>query len=201
MSEHRPPRIYVIGPFRSPTEYERRQHIARAEATALEVARAGAYYRCPHLHSCHFDGLLTDAYWLGLGLDLLAECDAAVLVPGWQEYLRAGSPRASHGSIAEVAECERRGMLVLVDVEAVSAFVAAWSPEHEVEMRALVTGRTASGGPCLTAPLPGDLDPDPALCCEAFVKGAPAGHCEGSGHFLCRQCSRRAPAEPEDLRV
>lgn len=128
------PRIYIIGPFRAPTELERRQNIARAEEAALAVARAGAYYRCPHLHSCHFDGQLDDAYWLGLGMDLLGECDAAFLVQdraGWttgsqRTYLLPGEA-ASTGSIAEVEFCKRRGLEVLTDLVEVEAFVRCWA--------------------------------------------------------------------------
>jgi len=129
------PRIYIIGPFRAETEYERRGNIARAEEAALAVARAGAFYRCPHLHSAHFDGQVDDTYWLGLGLDLLSECDAAYLVPdragfttsGYRSYLQAGSPAASKGSLAEVEFCKRRGLELLNDLVEVEAFVRCWA--------------------------------------------------------------------------
>lgn len=51
----RRPRAYVIGPFRANSEFLRRQNIARAERAALDLATLGFYYRCPHLHSAHFD--------------------------------------------------------------------------------------------------------------------------------------------------
>ena len=122
----RKPRIYTIGPFRAPTEFQRRQNIARAEALALAIARLGAFYRCPHLHSAHFDGEGDDAYWLALALDMMSECDAAVLVPG-PPYLQAERPGASHGSIAEVRWCEANGRPVLQDMDEVRAFVDAWT--------------------------------------------------------------------------
>jgi len=187
----RPPRIYVIGPFRAPTEYQRRKNIAMAEAVALGVAESGAHFFCPHMHTAHFDGLLTDEYWLGLGIAWLAECDAAVLVPGWQDYLDPSSQRASRGSIAEVAECGRLGMEVIMGTEFVPGFVAEWTPEREAAMRSLVTS-----GPM--QPLPCDPDPAPERRCDDLVPGGPSGTCESDGHYRCRECARMVRAKLED---
>jgi hypothetical protein len=140
MADHVLPRIYIIGPFRAPTELERRQNIARAEALALHVAEAGALFRCPHTHTAHFDGLLTDAYWIALGLDMLSECDAAVLVkdhdglmfvPPWRFYLDPirGRP-TSHGSIAEVAWCEAHCRPVLRDEIDLAYFIEEWRKDE-----------------------------------------------------------------------
>jgi hypothetical protein len=177
--EPRPPRIYVIGPFRAPTEYERRANIARAEALALEVAKLGAHFFCPHTHTAHFDGLLTDEYWIGLGLAWLAKCDAAVLVPGWQDYLNPASERSSHGSIAEMAWMLEHDRPVLLSADDLRAFVASWSP----------------------SPLPGDPDPAPERRCEDFMAGRPSGTCESDGHYRCRECARMASAKLEVPRV
>lgn len=131
------PRIYTLGPFRAPTEYVRRRHIARAERLALQIAEFGGLYYCPHLHSCHFDGLLTDEYWLRLALDMLRQCDAAALVgppddilePHQPEddrypriYLDPSSAHASHGSIAEAQVCRKLGIPVLVNLQEVRLF-------------------------------------------------------------------------------
>lgn len=134
------PRIYICGPFRAESEYARRANVARAEAAALEVARAGAWYRCPHLHSAHFDGVpgLDDAYWLGLGLDLLAECDAAYLVPDapdagpsptaapWRHYLVPGTAWTSGGSLREVEVCDTDHRPVLQDAADLAFYLASW---------------------------------------------------------------------------
>jgi hypothetical protein len=127
-------RIYIIGPFRADTEYERRQNIARAEEAALFVASKGAYYRCPHLHSAHFDGQIDDSYWINLGLDMLSECDAAYLVPDradrkpgmFRGYLQPGWDIASKGSITEVETCKRRGIEILCDQVEVDAYIRCW---------------------------------------------------------------------------
>lgn len=143
----RRPRAYVIGPFRTNSEFLRRQNIARAERAALDLATLGFYYRCPHLHSAHFDGLLKDDYWLDLGLDLLAECDCAYLVPDESEALRScefgGSlvPRAyllpgcyhSAGSAAEVEWCRERGVPVLASVQELRRFLDAWRKKSRAE--------------------------------------------------------------------
>ena len=136
-ADRKRPRVYVIGPvigpFRAASEYERRAHIARAEAIALAVARAGAFPRCPHTHTAHFDGVagVDNALWMELGLDMLSECDAAVLVPGWQRYLDPTIEVASHGSIAERDWCAAHGLLVLRDQAEVIAFVARWKHDHD----------------------------------------------------------------------
>lgn len=150
MSRRRP-RAYVIGPFRSNSELGRRRNIARAEQAALDLATLGFYYRCPHLHSAHFDGLLQDDYWLGLGLDLLAECDCAYLVPDELDAAESiaavpGLPRAylrqgcylSAGSAAEVAWCQERGVPVLASVGACRRFLDAWrkKPRADRELEA-----------------------------------------------------------------
>ena len=129
----RPPRIYTIGPFRAPTEFQRRQNIARAEALALAIARLGAFYRCPHLHSAHFDGEGDDAYWLALALDMMSECDAVALVADMdgsygsdRRYLDAEGSEASHGSIAELNSAEDSGLPVLWTESDLRAFVEGW---------------------------------------------------------------------------
>lgn len=136
------PRIYVIGPFRAPTELGRRRNVARAEDAALQLAKAGALYRCPHLHSAHFDGQEPgDAYWLELGMDLLAECDAAYLVEdapdapsvsgGDGEQRSWLLPRwLSKGSAAEVKWCREHGLTVLETPAQVAAFVKRWTEDH-----------------------------------------------------------------------
>ena len=136
----RKPRIYIIGPFRGATEYDRRSNIARAEDAAIDVAKAGAFYRCPHLHSAHFEGLLTDEYWLGLGIDLLSECDAAYLVPDAADAPMCtggtGPQRAyllprwlSRGSAAEVAWCVARGIPAFDSIRQVELLVAKKAPD------------------------------------------------------------------------
>jgi hypothetical protein len=143
----RRPRCYIIGPFRAQTELGRRQNIAAAERTALNVAAVGYFYRCPHLHSAHFDGQLDDAYWLALGLDLLSECDVAYLVPDpacpegmllGRSWLDPTGGCVSTGSTAEVAWCYEHGIPVFYNEKQLRSFVDNWNcrdagklPENE----------------------------------------------------------------------
>lgn len=52
-----------------------------------------------------------------------------------------------------------------------------------------VNGRRAFG-------MPGVRDPDAP--CDAFAPGKPAGKCETDGHYMCDECSNRAPDEGEN---
>ena len=163
----RPPRIYIAGPFRGATEYDRRRNVSAAEWLALRVARLGAFVRCPHTMTAHFEGQCTDAYWLASGMDMLAECSALALVEGHEAYLRPDKPWASRGTIAEVQEAVRRGIPVLRSEAEVRLFVEEWS-----------FGR------------------DPLLPCEAWEPGIPSGDCETDGHYRCRECARMTPDHP-----
>ena len=98
--------VYIAGPFRAPTEYQRRTHIANAERRALEVWKLGLVALCPHLNTAHFDGEGDDAVWLAGDLELLKRCDAVLMVEGWER---------SQGATHERTVAVERGMPVFED--------------------------------------------------------------------------------------
>lgn len=75
--------VYIAGPFRGKTEWDRQQNIRRAEGLALEVWRLGAAAICPHKNTEHFDGSAPDELWLRGDLEILRRCDAVILLPTW----------------------------------------------------------------------------------------------------------------------
>lgn len=107
--------VYIIGPFRAPTHWEVEQNVRRAEALALEVANLGAMPLCPHANTRHFDGLLTDEFWLDGTMELGRRCDAAIVVDGWE---------SSSWSKAEIADFDRRCATVFLNLKALAEWLA-----------------------------------------------------------------------------
>lgn len=103
------PVVYVAGPYRARTpgpgggynHWAQEQNIRQAEDVALDVWRLGGAAVCPHLNTAHFQGALPDEVWLQGDLDILARCDAVMLVPGWED---------STGTRAEVAFADAHGI-------------------------------------------------------------------------------------------
>jgi len=102
-----PPVVFVAGPFRGANEYERRQNIARAEALALEVWRAGFAAITPHLNTAHFQDAAPDDVWLQGDLAILARCDAMIVTDDWQR---------SEGARNEVDFARSRGIPIAGEV-------------------------------------------------------------------------------------
>lgn len=96
--------VYVIGPFRGKTPWDVHQNVSNAEKLGFKVAQAGAMPLIPHKNTEHFDGLLTDDFWIEGTKELLRRCDAAITVSAididWT---------CSAGSRGEVLEFERLG--------------------------------------------------------------------------------------------
>jgi len=108
--------VYVAGKFRGETPWEVHRNVVQAEAAALDVARAGAMPLCPHKNTEHFDGMLTNEFWLAGTMELLRRCDAVyVFDPGHTE--------TSSGTRAEVDEARRRGLPVFLDLDTLSEWV------------------------------------------------------------------------------
>lgn len=111
----RMPVVYVAGPFRAPTAWKRERNIREAEELAFLVAEAGAMPLCPHTNTRHFDGELTDEFWLAGTLELLRRCDAAAFTVRWQQ---------SQGARAEMEDCMVRSIPVFRESE-----VRAWDAQ------------------------------------------------------------------------
>jgi hypothetical protein len=90
--------IYVAGPYRAPTTWERDRNIQAAREVGATVARLGAYPVIPHSNTSHMDGLCDDQFWLDGTLELMRRCDGMLLVVGWNK---------SSGTRGEMAEAER----------------------------------------------------------------------------------------------
>ena len=101
--------VFVCGPFRGKTPWGVECNVHRAEAVAFRVAQEGAVPLCPHTMYRHFDGTLTDAFWLAGARELLRRSDAVVLAQGWQE---------SEGSRGEYAEALEREMPIFRGADA-----------------------------------------------------------------------------------
>lgn len=98
--------IYVAGPYRAPTAWQREQNIHRARTWGVALAKAGAYPVIPHANTAHFDGEAEDTLWLAGTLELMRRCDGVLLIDGWDR---------SSGARAEREEAYRLGLPVLGD--------------------------------------------------------------------------------------
>jgi nucleoside 2-deoxyribosyltransferase len=100
----KPAVVYVAGPIRAESAWQREQNIRRAEALALEVWRRGCAAICVHAAARFYDEAeARENGWLELDLELLRRCDAVLVVEGSDE---------SKGTQAEIALAERIGIPV-----------------------------------------------------------------------------------------
>jgi len=93
--------IYIAGPYTAAHPVDRHAHVERARAAAREVATAGAMPITPHLLSAGIECAWPEQWWADATLDVLAACDAMVLLPGWQD---------SRGCVRELAYAEAAGV-------------------------------------------------------------------------------------------
>lgn len=97
--------VYVAGPYRDPSAWEREQNVRRAEALALEVWRTGkAVAICPHTLARFYEGAAPDSVWLEGDMELLRRSDAILMTDDW---------RRSSGAYAEHKWALQRPMPVL----------------------------------------------------------------------------------------
>ncbi|HYF36173.1 MAG TPA: DUF4406 domain-containing protein [Prosthecobacter sp.] len=108
--------IYVIGPYRSPTEHGVSENIRRAEAVAAEVWKMGAACICPHKNTAFMGGVVDDKVFLQGDLKIMARCDAVVTVDGWE---------ASEGSCGEVDAAVEWGITVFHGIESLKKWLGA----------------------------------------------------------------------------
>uniref|UniRef100_A0A6H2A5N6 Nucleoside 2-deoxyribosyltransferase n=1 Tax=viral metagenome TaxID=1070528 RepID=A0A6H2A5N6_9ZZZZ len=120
--------IYIAGPFRGANAWHVAENIRAAERLAFDIAHMGAMPLCPHSATAHFDGTMTDAFWLAGTQELLRRCDAIACVDNWAE---------SVGARAEVNLAGALCIPVLFDVASIRQFCEARScagcalePEH-----------------------------------------------------------------------
>ncbi|MFA5053195.1 MAG: DUF1937 family protein [Parcubacteria group bacterium] len=77
--------VYIAGPYRAPTQWQREQNIFKAREVGVMVARLGAMPLIPHSNTAHMDGIADDQFWLDGTLELCRRCDALVTVLGWKD--------------------------------------------------------------------------------------------------------------------
>jgi len=79
--------IYVAGPYSDASgELDIDKNIAKAMGIAKELWMAGHTVICPHGNSAHLDNdQMTNEDWVKRDLNIVAVCDAMVMVPGWEK--------------------------------------------------------------------------------------------------------------------
>ena len=82
---------YIAGPYCAPTERGVIENIRAAEGVAIELARAGIGFVCPHLNSALC--VAPNGFWLEMTMQLLARCDAVVFLPTWERSAGARAER------------------------------------------------------------------------------------------------------------
>ena len=103
------PVIYIAGKYRDVNSWQVEENARRAERIALDVAMSGFVPLCPHAMYRHYDGTMSDQFWIDATMALMRRCDAVVI---------AGSDwLTSEGTRGEIAEAERLGISVYYSVE------------------------------------------------------------------------------------
>lgn len=86
--------IFVAGRFRGKNDWIVAENVRAAERLGFEVAKLGAMPLIPHANTAHFDGTLTDEFWIKGTAELLRRCDAIILLPNWLESRGAKAEQA-----------------------------------------------------------------------------------------------------------
>lgn len=80
--------VYIAGPYRANSATGIAANIQSARLAAIEFAKMGIPYICPHLNSAYFEEYapdVPDSFYLKMGLEILARCDAIFVLRGWEE--------------------------------------------------------------------------------------------------------------------
>jgi len=90
-------KVYVAGPIRAETGWEREQNIRRAEEIGMLVIQSGFSPFMPHAQSRFIDGVVLDETWIEADLEWLEASDVMVVVVGPDGY------KHSKGTMTEIA--------------------------------------------------------------------------------------------------
>lgn len=102
------PIAYVAGPYRGDTSWAIECNIHAAKRVGVALAKLGIMPVIPHANTSHFDGVMSDKFWLVGTLELMRRCDLVVLVDGWER---------SSGAREEVKEARRLGIPVYDSID------------------------------------------------------------------------------------
>lgn len=89
----RKPLVYIAGPYRAATEALVFANILKSRDAAIFLWRAGFAPICPHLNSLLMGGVVTDSDFLQGDIELLARCDAILLLADWNSSEGASGER------------------------------------------------------------------------------------------------------------
>lgn len=91
--------VYIAGKYRGPTAWDIAENVRRAERFGLEVAKSGGAPVIPHSMNAHFQGTMTDVFWLESTMLLLSRCDGIFLIPSWEDSFGAKAEKRFAESI------------------------------------------------------------------------------------------------------
>ena len=106
--------VYVAGPYRGKSRFrlirffQVLRNIWRARRVAAQLWAKGFVAICPHLNTFLMDGIGPSEMFLQGDLEILAQCDAMVVLPGYQE---------SEGTLGEIRFARKRGIPEFYDIE------------------------------------------------------------------------------------
>jgi hypothetical protein len=94
---------YVAGPYRADTDEGVIDNIDNARKVAIRLWEDGYTVICPHLNTARFelDCICEDKTYLRGDLEILARCDAMVVLPNYEH---------SNGTLGEIKFAEDRGI-------------------------------------------------------------------------------------------
>lgn len=115
------PAIYVMGPFRAPSEWERAGNIHIAKHRGVEVAHIGGAPIIPHTTIAYYWDTLPEADQMQICFSILARCHAALTVHGWS---------GSEGTRAEIDFCNERHMPVFHKLVDLAEWIRTWNPAN-----------------------------------------------------------------------
>lgn len=104
--------VYVSGPYRASSDWEKERNIARAREAARRVWLLGAVAICPHANTAFMDGDGID--FISGDLELVDRSDAVLLLPGHE---------SSEGSRMEAGRACTRGIPVFDSLEALEKWL------------------------------------------------------------------------------
>lgn len=105
----RKPCVYIAGPIRHKSAYQREKNIRVAESALVDVLRMGAACICVHSMCRYLEHELPDQVYLDQDLELLLRSDALFLVDGWERSVGSRGER-------DFAEANRIPIFTSLDV-------------------------------------------------------------------------------------